>query len=227
MPSQNSDLITIEWRKNLTKCIAFLDRPESPALLRTVIPASITLVELATPPKSVKRFDQLCALLGDGIIGTVWTHGTRQDKVMLAAVEVLPSLIKTLGIGCARYLKVCPSYIRHMLCVSFLSHITDMSSFVSFIFNFAESPHRPPGTSSILRSSSLITITHRLISTHSDVDPPTRPSPFPGPTKRRKHISPNSLRSSPVCRHRRMLISNDSLEGDDSRRRVPVLGHSR
>ena len=95
--------------QNLQKCFAFLDRPESPALLRAVIPTSISLIELTTEPKSPNRFYQLCALLGEGIIGTVWLHGLRDAEVMQASVDVLPALVKALGIGCARYLKVMSS----------------------------------------------------------------------------------------------------------------------
>ncbi|KAI0092518.1 hypothetical protein BDY19DRAFT_883360 [Irpex rosettiformis] len=101
---------------NLTKCISFLDRPESAALLRAVVPTCISLVELTTQARSIQRFDQLCALLGDGIIGTVWVHGLREEVVVQASVDVLPSLIKALGIGCARYLKaLIPQLVRHLI----------------------------------------------------------------------------------------------------------------
>ena len=71
-----------------------------------MIPTCISLVELTTQARPLQRFDQLCALLGDGIIGTVWIHGMREEAVVLASVDILPPLIKALGIGCARYLKV-------------------------------------------------------------------------------------------------------------------------
>ncbi|KAI0699846.1 hypothetical protein BC835DRAFT_1267219 [Cytidiella melzeri] len=99
----------------LTKCIAFLDRPESAALLRAVIPTCIFLVQLTTPPGSSQRFDQLCALLGDGIIGIVWLHGMRAEDVVRASVDVLPALFKALGIGCARYLKALIPQLVYLL----------------------------------------------------------------------------------------------------------------
>ena len=55
---------------------------------------------------SRERFDQLCALLGDGIIGTTWTYASREKDVMLASLQALPAVVDALGVGAARYLRV-------------------------------------------------------------------------------------------------------------------------
>lgn len=66
----------------------------------------MTLVDLSTSPGSQARFDKLCALLGDGIIGNVWIYADQDEESILATLDVLPVIIEALGIGCARYLKV-------------------------------------------------------------------------------------------------------------------------
>lgn len=92
--------------QSLKSCIAFLRSPETPALLRAVFPASVTLVERTTSPASDKRFDQLWALLGDGIIETIWFYGYEEADTLQATLDVLPVLVRALGMGSARYLKV-------------------------------------------------------------------------------------------------------------------------
>lgn len=109
-----------------------------------VVPTCISLIEQTTEEKSSKRFEQLCALLGEGIIGTVWLHGMRDAEVVQASVEVLPALFSALGIGCARYLKVKPSVHpiprisslitpRHFFCISTL--LISPPSFSHFHFS--------------------------------------------------------------------------------------------
>ena len=67
----------------------------------------MTLVECTTSPASDKRFDQLWTLLGDGIIETIWFYGYEQADTLQATLDVLPVLIRALGMGTTRYLKVC------------------------------------------------------------------------------------------------------------------------
>ncbi len=83
-----------------------LKDPESPELLRAAISATLSLILLTTEHGTAQRFDQLCALLGDGIIGTAWLYASDSFEVILATVEALPPLMKALDIGIARYLKV-------------------------------------------------------------------------------------------------------------------------
>ena len=92
--------------QSLKKCLAFLENPETPALIRAAIPASVSLVLLTTSPGSAKRFDQLCEILGNGIIGGIWFYAMHEQTTIEASIDVLPGLVHALGIGTARYLKV-------------------------------------------------------------------------------------------------------------------------
>ncbi|THH27721.1 hypothetical protein EUX98_g6464 [Antrodiella citrinella] len=91
---------------SMKKCMTFLHNPMTPALLRAVIPVSVTLIEAITPPGSAPRFSQLCEVLGDGIIGSVWSYSSTDPASIEATLETLPVMIEALGIAVARYLKV-------------------------------------------------------------------------------------------------------------------------
>ena len=67
---------------------------------------SVRLTELTTADGSEPRFDQLCALLGDGIMGNVWLYAQREPQALQASTEVIPLLARALGVGTSRYLKV-------------------------------------------------------------------------------------------------------------------------
>jgi hypothetical protein len=56
--------------------------------------------------KGKQRFDQLCSMLGDGIIGSIWMYASRDVATIKASIEVLPMLVEALDIGSVRYLKV-------------------------------------------------------------------------------------------------------------------------
>lgn len=60
---------------------------------------------LTTTLGSSDRFDQLCVFLGEGIIGGVWLYASENSEVILASLDALPSVVRALGIGNARYLK--------------------------------------------------------------------------------------------------------------------------
>ena len=87
-------------------CMTILRNPETPTLFRAVVPATLILIEKTTLPASNERFDQLCGVLGTGIIETVWLYGFEELESLQATLDVLPDVIRALGIGCARYLKV-------------------------------------------------------------------------------------------------------------------------
>ncbi|TFY61026.1 hypothetical protein EVJ58_g4768 [Rhodofomes roseus] len=91
---------------SLKKCLAFLQNPETPELIRASVPACVTLTLLTTPPGSAKRFEQLCEVLGDGIIGSIWFYAMHERDAIEASIDVLPGIVHALGIGTARYLKV-------------------------------------------------------------------------------------------------------------------------
>lgn len=92
--------------QSLKKCLAFLQNPETPALICAAIPALVSLVLLTTAPGSAQRFDQLCDILGNGIIGSVWFYAVHEQAAIEASIDVLPRLVHALGVGTARYLKV-------------------------------------------------------------------------------------------------------------------------
>jgi hypothetical protein len=92
--------------QSLNRALTFLHSPHTPAILRTAIPAATNLIERTTQPGSEQRFTQLCALLGDGVIGSVWMYSSEDADAVEASVGVLPILVRALGIGATRYLKV-------------------------------------------------------------------------------------------------------------------------
>ena|ERR1700722_3153088 len=92
--------------KSLSACLNHLQNPETPNLLRAAIPTLIQLINITTTLGSAERFDKLCTILGDRIIGSIWIYAAQDADTVLATVDVLPDVIYSLGIGCARYLKV-------------------------------------------------------------------------------------------------------------------------
>ncbi|KAL0954359.1 hypothetical protein HGRIS_003352 [Hohenbuehelia grisea] len=92
-------------RTSLSNALTQLKREDSPALIRAAIPASLKLTLHTTDPGSMERFDQLCALLGDGIIGSIWLYSSLDLPALQASVDALPPVLDALGIGCVRYLK--------------------------------------------------------------------------------------------------------------------------
>ena len=86
--------------------MAFLQHPETPSLIRSAVPTSIRLTKLTTEDGSVARFDQLCSLLGDNIIGNIWIYASRDLDALEASVDAVPIIVKALGVGASRYLKV-------------------------------------------------------------------------------------------------------------------------
>jgi hypothetical protein len=92
--------------QSLHRALTFLHSPHTPAILRAAIPALANAIERTTQPNSEQRFSQLCALLGDGVIGSVWMYSSEDVDAIEASVEVLPTVVRALGIGATRYLKV-------------------------------------------------------------------------------------------------------------------------
>ncbi len=87
-------------------CLTFLHNPETPDLIRAAVPASVQLTELTTAPASSSRFEQLCSLLGDGLIGNIWVYASRDPETLQASYDVIPDVVRVLEIGAVRYLKV-------------------------------------------------------------------------------------------------------------------------
>ena len=74
------------------------------------MPVTVRLIDLVTKPDSVERFDELCHLLGEDIIGGIWVYATHEQPTIEASMSVVPILVHALGIGTVRYLKVQQSY---------------------------------------------------------------------------------------------------------------------
>lgn len=92
--------------QSLSRSLTQLQSPETPRLLPAAISVSLTLIQLTTSVGSVDRFDQLCGLLGDGIIGSIWPYASDRLPALLASIDALPPVLDILGVGCARYMKV-------------------------------------------------------------------------------------------------------------------------
>ena len=83
-----------------------LHAPLTPKLLRKSIPTLQRMIIRTTPAASKARFDQLCGLLGDGIIGSIWNFASQEAETIEASIAALPDVLRALGVGSTRYLKV-------------------------------------------------------------------------------------------------------------------------
>lgn len=89
----------------------FLHNPKTPELLSTSIPTIVELVDLLLPARTLskaggkQRFDRLCSVLGEAIIGNIWIHASRDIATIRATVDQVPLLVESLGICAVRYLK--------------------------------------------------------------------------------------------------------------------------
>jgi hypothetical protein len=92
--------------QSLSKNILSLHDPLSPQIILTTVSVLLNLIEKLTEPDSMERFNRLCFVLGDSIIGSVWLYAEREREVIQASMEVLPAITRALGMGSARFLKV-------------------------------------------------------------------------------------------------------------------------
>jgi hypothetical protein len=53
-----------------------------------------------------EQFDQLCTLLGEGIVSGIWLYAEDKPTVVHATFEAIPYVIKALGMGSIRFLQV-------------------------------------------------------------------------------------------------------------------------
>lgn len=77
----------------------------TPDLIRSTVPVILRLSEMLTTPQSAERFDHLCQVVGESIIGGVWIYASNELSTVEASMDVLPLLIHALGVGTVRYLK--------------------------------------------------------------------------------------------------------------------------
>ena len=98
--------------QSLNRALTFLHSPFTPAVLRAAVPAAVNIIERTTEYGSEQRFSQLSALLGDGVIGSVWMYSSEDVDTVGASVDVLPIVVRALGVGSTRYLKVSTNTLR-------------------------------------------------------------------------------------------------------------------
>ncbi|KNZ73664.1 hypothetical protein J132_10465 [Termitomyces sp. J132] len=102
-------------RSSLNTCLTHLNDTETPQLIEAAVDAYLTLTLLTTEVGSSEQFDQLCALLGEGVIRGIWLYASDRPDVVLASLRALPPLLRTLKIGNARFLKVLITQLLHPL----------------------------------------------------------------------------------------------------------------
>lgn len=84
----------------------FLHDPLTPELIRTTVPVILKLCNVMIVRGSQEEFDQLCHLLGENIIGSIWVYSGQEPETMMASMDILSPVVRALGIGTARYLIV-------------------------------------------------------------------------------------------------------------------------
>jgi len=96
---------------SLKGTLVFVHDPKTPELLSSSIPAIVELVDLLLPARALskaggkQRFDRLCSVLGEGIIGNIWIHASRDVATIRATIDQVPLLVESLGVCAVRYLK--------------------------------------------------------------------------------------------------------------------------
>jgi hypothetical protein len=100
----------------------------------------LLLIERTTSPASADRFEKLWALLGEGIIESVWFYGYGEPETIQATLDVLPSVFTALGIGCARYLKVAAQFA---ICISAFSRLILQPLVLQLVHPLLPAPENP------------------------------------------------------------------------------------
>ncbi|KAF8264301.1 hypothetical protein EI94DRAFT_1772709 [Lactarius quietus] len=89
---------------SLNRALTFLHSPFTPAVLRAAVPAATNLIERTTEYGSEERFSQL-----------VWMYSSEDAGTVEASVDVLPIVVRALGVGAVRYLKALIPQLTHPL----------------------------------------------------------------------------------------------------------------
>jgi len=79
--------------------------------VRLIISTWLNLALKVDEPNSLELFDHLSALVGTGIIEGIWIYSI-QNVAMKATIDALPSVLRTLGITTASFLKVYPAIFQ-------------------------------------------------------------------------------------------------------------------
>ncbi|KAH6896481.1 hypothetical protein BKA70DRAFT_1438404 [Coprinopsis sp. MPI-PUGE-AT-0042] len=106
-------------RTSFKKALSQLESPLSPPSIRLAVSQTVRLTLLTTQVGSQQRFDTLCALLGEGIITGIWVYAFDKPDILRATLDALPEVIKTLDLGCCRFLRtLVPQLVQPMIIAS-------------------------------------------------------------------------------------------------------------
>ncbi|KAG5645775.1 hypothetical protein DXG03_005312 [Asterophora parasitica] len=145
-------------RTSLNTCLSHLHNPETPQLINAAVGASLRLTLLTTTVGSVDQFDQLCALLGEGIISGIWMYASDKPDVLLASLQAMPPLLRALKIGNARFLKVrahpAPTRLKRMA----KHRVKQQALITQLVHSLPPNPTNPPPAEMQLISLQLLVI---------------------------------------------------------------------
>jgi len=96
---------------SLKTALLHLHSPLTPQIILAAVPAQLKLINLTTANGSKVRFDQLCALLGEGIIGGIWMYAYQEWETLEASMVAARDVVEILGVGTTRYLKTLVSQL--------------------------------------------------------------------------------------------------------------------
>ncbi|KAF8650707.1 hypothetical protein AX16_005080 [Volvariella volvacea WC 439] len=100
---------------SLTTCLAQLNNPLTPSILNVTFPTILLHIAKTTSIGSQDRFDKLCHVLGEGIIGGIWIHAEEKVEIVGVSLIWLKEVVRELGIGSVRYLKAIVTQLVHIL----------------------------------------------------------------------------------------------------------------
>ncbi|EIW82173.1 hypothetical protein CONPUDRAFT_143656 [Coniophora puteana RWD-64-598 SS2] len=103
---------------SLSSAFRSLHSDHTPDLLRATVPTLLLLTDKSTSPATETRAERLSAIIGDGLIGTVWTYAYRDPETLAAATEMVAVVVQRIGIGAARWLKAIIPQLTHALAAS-------------------------------------------------------------------------------------------------------------
>jgi len=96
----------LQLSKSLKTGLSHLSDPETPTLVQLIISTWLNLALKVDEPNSLELFDHLSVLVGTGIIEGIWIYSIQNIVAMKATLDALPSVLRTLGIATASFLKV-------------------------------------------------------------------------------------------------------------------------
>ena len=96
----------LQLSKSLKTGLSHLSDPETLTLVRLIISTWLNLAVKVDESNSLELFDHLSALVGTGIIEGIWIYSIQNLIAMKVTLDAFPSVLRTLGIATASFLKV-------------------------------------------------------------------------------------------------------------------------